>query len=157
MTTTTARLFQFHVIGIPIPQGSKTVGRAPGRSWVRDANPKLKPWRKLVTEAIEAARLREGHDTWHDEAIHAEVWFYLPRPGRHHVAANKARPVRDDAPTYVTTKPDLDKLLRAILDSATDAGVFDDDGQVASIRTTKVYGDDVGVIVQFRPLNTSTT
>ena len=38
--------------------------------------------------------------------------------------------------------PDLDKLVRSIGDSLTDAGVWGDDAQVVSLACEKVYADD---------------
>jgi Holliday junction resolvase RusA-like endonuclease len=52
--------------------------------------------------------------------------FFMPRP----------RTVKRELPTV---PPDLDKLIRAINDSATDAGIFDDDSQVVEVVAYKVY------------------
>ncbi len=45
-------------------------------------------------------------------------------------------------PSFVTVKPDLDKLVRAIMDSLSSV-VWRDDAQVAQVRATKLY-DDIG-------------
>ena len=119
-------MIQFHVPGIPIPQGSKKAipHKASGRFVMLDANPGLKGWRKAVTEA---AKAHVGTFSKHEPvAIVAD--FHLPRP----------RTVRRDHPAV---KPDLDKLTRALLDGITDAGVWVDDGQVISASITKRYGD----------------
>ena len=39
------------------------------------------------------------------------------------------------------TKPDSDKLLRAINDSLSDAGVIRDDSNITSINVQKTYAD----------------
>ena len=44
-------------------------------------------------------------------------------------------------------KPDLDKLIRAMNDSLTDARVWGDDGQVTTISARKIYGPTPGAQV----------
>jgi Holliday junction resolvase RusA-like endonuclease len=43
--------------------------------------------------------------------------------------------------------PDLDKLIRAVLDGLT-AIAYRDDGQVTSITASKTYGERIGVSVK---------
>lgn len=119
-------MIQFHVPGIPVPQGSKKTipHKASGRFVMIDAHPGLKGWRKAVTAA---ARDHAGTFARHDPVM-LVADFKLPRP----------RTVRRD---YPAVKPDLDKLTRALLDGITDAGVWVDDGQVISVTTTKRYGE----------------
>jgi len=52
--------------------------------------------------------------------------FFMPR----------GKTVKRELPTV---PPDLDKLIRAINDSATDAGVIEDDSQVVEILAYKFY------------------
>lgn len=122
---------RFTIEGVAIPQGSKTVfnGRAV------DANKKLKPWRKAVTAA--ASEALAGRDAMVGPVY---VWlvFRLPRP----------RTVKRTLPHV---KPDLDKLVRAMLDGVTDAKVWADDSQVVYLSAKKLYADDnpyVAVMVQ---------
>ena len=119
-------MIQFHVAGVPIPQGSKKSipHKASGQFVMIDAHPGLKSWRKAVTQA---AKAHVGTFSKHEpDALVAE--FELPRP----------RSVRRDHPAV---KPDLDKLTRALLDGITDAGVWVDDGQVINVNATKRYGE----------------
>jgi len=46
-----------------------------------------------------------------------------------------------------TVPPDLDKLIRAVLDGLT-AIAYKDDAQVTEIRAVKIYGDRPGVEIQ---------
>lgn len=122
----------FFVAGIPIPQGSKTAYVVNGRAVLADANgKKLKPWRKEITRIARAS--------WLDRAqlmgpVRLDVVFVFARP----VSVKRRLPA---------VAPDLDKLVRAIGDGVTDAGVWKDDGQVIRLVAEKVYGAAPGVHV----------
>jgi Holliday junction resolvase RusA-like endonuclease len=70
-------------------------------------------------------------------AISLTAIFFMPRP------KSVVRPLP-------SVKPDLDKLIRAIGDAATKAGVIQDDSQICEIVAHKVYeADDLprGVLI----------
>jgi len=120
------------VFGRPAPQGSKRyVGgnRAQGGRFI-EASKYLPAWRKAITIA---AITEIEKETWAKDTnpIAIEVTFYLERPATIPVA-KRPWPIKP---------PDLDKLLRGVLDGLTDAGVWDDDGQVVKITAWKVYAD----------------
>lgn len=124
-------LLSFAVGGEAIPQGSKTVynGRAV------DANAKkLRPWRRQVTGAAKAAAFVAELAEPLEGALALSIEFVFVRPK----TAKRALP---------HVKPDLDKLIRAINDSLTDAGVWKDDGQVTTISARKIYGPTPGARV----------
>jgi Holliday junction resolvase RusA-like endonuclease len=58
-----------------------------------------------------------------------EVTFYFERPQKHHLGDDRSRQLRPNAPRYVTAhnRGDLSKLIRAVEDAITDAGVWSDD------------------------------
>lgn len=111
------------VPGKPVTQGSK---RHIGHGRMIENNAKiLKPWRNDVR----AAWLDdEGHPkTRFEGAVEIDLVFILYRP--------KSTPKKH---TPLPTKiPDADKLLRAILDAMTSAGVWCDDAQVTDIHVKK--------------------
>jgi crossover junction endodeoxyribonuclease RusA len=45
-------------------------------------------------------------------------------------------------------RPDLDKLVRAVLDALSEAGVWRDDAQVVSVVARKAYGSAPGLTVE---------
>jgi Holliday junction resolvase RusA-like endonuclease len=51
---------------------------------------------------------------------------------------------RASAPRLPATRPDIDKLLRAVLDALTGL-VFVDDGQVVTVNMAKEYANVTGV------------
>jgi Holliday junction resolvase RusA-like endonuclease len=72
------------------------------------------------------------------------VYFVFPRPKGHYLPVTQKRlepELRLDAPRFVISKPDVDKLLRALLDGITDI-VIRDDAQVAGVQSWKVYEDE---------------
>lgn len=123
----------FFVAGIPQPQGSKTGFVQGGRAVVVDKNPKhLKPWRAEITRV--ALRSWLGRMPL-DGAVSVYAVFVFEKP----------KSVKRESPSV---RPDLDKLLRALLDGVTDAKtVWRDDAQVTQITAEKTYGDAPGVHV----------
>lgn len=123
----------FTVFGEAIPQGSAKAfqprykdGSPAGRIIVTSDNPRLRGWRQLVAESASAALEGTG---WHAGvgAITLTATFYLPRPK---VLGTKTKPH--------LTRPDVDKLARAVGDALT--GVcWHDDSQVVDLRVQKVY------------------
>jgi len=131
----------FFAPGRPSPQGSK---RSVGGGRFIEASKYLPAWRKAVTEfAIYQATL----DNW--EPIHGpvelHVVFYLERPASIS-AAKRPEPI---------VPPDVDKLVRAIGDSLSDAGVWGDDSQVVKLVAFKRYADghDQGAFITVSTLD----
>lgn len=123
------------VPGVPQPQGNHRVSRA---GYTYEANPKLKPWRDAV--ALIARRAWLGRAPL-DQPVAVDVFFAMPRPKR----PKFPRPA---------TKPDADKLQRAIGDALETAGVVANDSRIVMWRSSKVYagGDQpAGARIIVRP------
>jgi len=123
------------VYGVPQPQGSKTpMGLRGGRHVLVESNAvRLRPWRALVTagavEFIGADPNARGCPM--DGPLSLLLTFTMPRP--------KSAPKRVTRPFR---KPDLSKLIRAVEDALTDAGVWHDDAQIVTVTATKRYVGD---------------
>ena len=119
--------------GIPAPQGSK---RHVGNGRMIESSKAVGPWRGRV--ATETQRVMARHDTLTGPV---DVWimFILGRPNGHYRTGRNAHLLRDAAPVRPARPPDLDKLVRAVLDGLTEGGAWKDDGQVVSLRTGKYY------------------
>lgn len=130
----------FEVYGIPAPQGSK---KSIGGGRFVEASKKLPAWRKRVKEAAVNAMACVD---WVELSgpVELSVVFFLPRPRT--IPASK-RPLP-------TVPPDIDKLIRAVADSCTDAMVWEDDSLVCKVTAHKVYDDtrDAGAFVTIRSL-----
>lgn len=136
------------VPGLPAPQGSKkVVPTARGHRVIEGNEARLRPWRQAV--AIEAS-LAMGRDASPTRgAVRVELAFSFPRPAGHYGNGRNQGIVRDSAPAYKTTKPDLDKLARSVLDALTGI-VFVDDAQVDELLARKRFGAaGVDIVVEF--------
>lgn len=131
---------EFVVDGVPVPQGSKSGFVAGGRAIITDQNAKtLKPWRQTIAAAARDAYT--GDRVEGPVLLVVEFRFLQPKS------------VRREHPSV---KPDLDKLLRALMDGITDSGLWRDDAQVVTAHTSKVYAERAGVHVQvgeYQPTN----
>ena len=115
------------VLGEPIPQGStRAFITKSGRPIITHSNKNLKQWRQRI--ATEAQKERPSH--WDmEQAILLGVDFLMPRP------KSLPKKVKEDV-----KRPDLDKLIRAVLDGLT--GIFyNDDSQVVQVFAGKRYAD----------------
>lgn len=132
-------MITFTVFGTPVPQGSlKAFGRKrkrgalfqDGRIVVTHDNPNVKLWRHDVVAAALAALA--GSPPIEESPLELHVMFFLPRPA--------SAPKRVVAPAK---KPDCDKLLRAVMDALTAAGVWRDDAQVTDVHASKAFAGGV--------------
>ena len=119
-------MINFFVDGLPVPQGSMKVinGRV-----IHNKGSELAAWRSAVALTAKANGARPMTDP-----MFIEMKFYMPRP----------RTVKRPEPSVA---PDLDKLIRAVLDGLT-AIAYVDDGQVTQISAQKAYGERLGVDIR---------
>lgn len=131
-----ARQVSFWAAGVPIPQGSKRIGRNPATKrpiLLDDNDDKLKPWREVVAHAVRAgARSVEPFDC----PVRVDLKFYMPRPASHYRRDGSLKP---SAPAWPAVKPDIDKLERAVFDAVTAAGVWRDDSRAVVVVKSKEY------------------
>jgi crossover junction endodeoxyribonuclease RusA len=122
------------VRGIPAPQGSK---RHVGRGRMIEMSKAVGPWREAVRANTE--RYMNGDEPI-DGPLRVEIRFDLPRPRSHYRTGRNAHLLKDTAPDYPATRPDSDKLARAVLDGLTMGGLYADDSQVVDLVARKRYG-----------------
>lgn len=115
-------MLELFIAGVPRPQGSKNAYKRGTRVVMVEANKHLPEWRQAVYEALRASGKK------FDGAVTVMATFYIPRP-----KTNKR--------LYATTKPDLDKLIRAIGDCLAKAGTIVDDSYIVTWNAAKAYTD----------------
>jgi crossover junction endodeoxyribonuclease RusA len=114
----------FQVDGQPVPQGSMKVING---HVIHAKGSELAAWRSAIA-------LREAGAKPHIEPVEIDMIFTMARPK----TVNRPEP---------SVAPDLDKLVRAVLDGLT-AIAYRDDGQVVRLTAAKQYGLNPGVWVQ---------
>lgn len=135
-------LLELWVSGIPQPQGSK---RLFGGRLVEGNDRTLRPWRATI--AGEARYAFAGEPT--TDAVFVTLGFMFARPKSHYGSGRNAHEIKRSAPAYKATRPDLDKLVRAVLDALTGI-VFVEDSQVAGLSAWKDWGPPgVAIRVEF--------
>jgi Holliday junction resolvase RusA-like endonuclease len=121
--------FNVFVEGKPVPQGSKKAFKRGNQIVLVEANPALKAWRATVA----AGCAQELHNLNlvepFTDAVHVVYEFIIPRPS----TVKRVWP---------SVAPDLDKLIRAVNDSLTDARVWSDDSLVVSLEAVERYAFD---------------
>ena len=134
-------MISFQVYGLPAAQGSKN-------PWGGEANKQLKPWRNDVAVAALASLNGEPLIAG---PVSLRAVFIFPRPKSHYRTGKRAGDVKENAPGWKTSAPDLDKLVRAVGDALTGV-LFRDDAQIVDIAVTKIYGQTPGVHVKIEEL-----
>lgn len=137
-------MITFFIPGKPVPQGSKRW--LPGGRMI-EANTNLRPWRQAVTIVTREAMSKSTTTFPYDEPLMLVCEFSFTRPKGHYGTGKNAGKVKPSAPVFVTSTPDLDKLVRSIQDGITDAGLWRDDSQVVNLQAQKRYGEQAGVTV----------
>lgn len=126
------RVVSFFAEGVAAPEGShRYVGYRFGRPVVAHDNPRLAGWRTIVARAAADAARAAGWAPQYDGPVAVEARFYLPRPKRPRF------------PDYAATKPDLDKLARAVGDAlAAPGGILLEDSRIVTWVLTKRWASD---------------
>lgn len=146
MTAFTA--FMVTIPGIPQQQGSKRVFN--GHS--TEANKNLAPWRADAIHLLRSEMQRTEMPQLVGPVM-VSAWFVYPRPKAHFRTGRHSGELKDSAPLWKPSAPDLDKLMRAVGDALTQAGVVRDDALIANWSATKQWGPDVGVTVRVDSLD----
>lgn len=115
-------MIEVFVAGCPRPQGSK---RYLGNGIMVESSKQLPAWRadvraRLLDDTCQPLERFAG-------AVSVRLQFVMPRPA--------STPKRSTPPAI--RRPDIDKLVRAVLDAVTSAGVWPDDSQVVDLIASK--------------------
>lgn len=139
------------IVGVPPTQGDKftVAGRV-----IEQKDRRIQAWRRMIATAI---RTCDWQPLMHGP-IHVKLTFLLPRPARHYGTGRNQNALKPGRPSWCPTKPDADKLARAVLDGLTKCGAIGDDAQIAVLEVTKRYSDtgEVGVWIEAETIQADT-
>jgi crossover junction endodeoxyribonuclease RusA len=137
-------VIELRVYGIPAPQGSKSAFVRGGKAVVveggsRSGRASHVAWRQAVATAARDWQATHSQPLL-DEPVALEVTFRMPKPR----SVPKYR-------LWPRSKPDLDKLIRSILDALSGV-LIRDDAVVVQLAAEKCYGDPPGAQITLFPL-----
>lgn len=125
------RSVEFIINAVPVAEGRARAYRAGG--FIRVVTPeKTRAYRQFVAEAARAAMSQQEPL---QSPLALSVTFWMPIPAS---ACKRARAGLAGKPHI--KKPDIDNLLKALMDGLTGV-VFHDDSQVVSVLAYKRFGD----------------
>lgn len=131
--------YEIDVLGRPHGQGSMSVvNRRTGK--MRHPQSTIE-WRTVVTWEFKRHRIVTLKGP-----VLMECRFFFRRPKSH----TKQQALDDRG--WRDKTPDLDKLVRAIGDAATAAGIIHDDGQIVRIVADMIYSDVEGCRIIIGPV-----
>lgn len=146
-------MFRTFAPGRPAPQGSKAVNRRTGMMF--ESSKLLPAWRRAMDMRLTAERVAHHGLTFTGPVV-VSATFIIPRPKSHYRTGRNAALLRESAPRVHTQKPDLDKLVRAVLDALTRSGLIADDAQVSRFgyiaKQWAEYGEQPGADIAVRSL-----
>lgn len=122
----------FEVEGIPMPQGSHTAISRGGKpalipAGTTGSRKAFAAWRAAVADVAAGAV-----DEPLDGPLKVSITFRFPMP------QSRSAVVRRTGWAWRSTKPDLDKLCRAVCDSLTSSGLIADDARIVQLHAEKV-------------------
>lgn len=110
-------------------KGSTKAFRCGNRCIITNANPRCKKWQQRVTLAVINAKVVKT-----EFPVELEMTFFF--------TIAKSRKDLKDGDCH-TQKPDIDKLIRPILDALTGI-VYKDDCQVSKVTACKKWTNEIG-------------
>lgn len=158
-------MLEFTAYGSPAPKGSvksfiprrkdgsmvmKPNGSSPLVVKTDDSGSRGKVWGGTVATSAAVAMREQGVTMWRSVPLAFVVDFYQPRPQSHYRTGRNAGILRDDAPTAPAKRPDVDKLLRAVLDALKNVA-YGDDGQVVAVVARKNFGEPARAEIRVGP------
>jgi Holliday junction resolvase RusA-like endonuclease len=144
----TSTLREFDVPGRPVPQGSLSSMRHPSGAIVT-------PQKRDVLVYRNDIRAAWGDPSPTKEPVMLEVEFHFRRPALHYLPAGRRRAepaLRVDAPEYMSHAPDLDKLVRSVMDALTDYA-YVDDRQVVDLQAIKYWSEADSTHISLQEVN----
>jgi Holliday junction resolvase RusA-like endonuclease len=146
----------FLVHGVPVGAGSKhgfavkKNGQYTGKvAMVDTSRERGKDWRQSIVSACFDVMHSRGITPFNEPVI-IRASFIFPRPKSHYRTGRYKGILRDNAPAVHSSKPDIDKVLRSLLDALTFIAIRDD-SLICEIHAYKSYSDTPGARITITP------
>lgn len=120
MSTTTYLYFSGKPITSPRPRATRQGHIYMPKKYMNEKS-------RLINEV--AVQIKQQNHVILDEKCSIEIDFYFPA----------IKSMKNEIPVYKGTKPDIDNLIKTVLDVLTDAAFWTDDNIVVSITARKWY------------------
>lgn len=133
-------LIQYTVVGIPKPQARPKVFHKTlksGRDFVHTYSPKSDWFHLVYTETL---KQKEKLKNRFSGALRLNLLFYLPIP------KSFSKKKRENL-MYVSKRPDVDNLAKAVMDAMNNTGIWEDDSQIARLDIVKAYGEEPKCVI----------
>jgi crossover junction endodeoxyribonuclease RusA len=130
-------IIQFTIPGTPQQQGTKVKNRYGA---IYDENKDLASWRRDALISASKARPAGYAGPVFTGPVEVVMVAHFPRPKSHYGSGRNAGVLKPNAPFWVTTKPDADKVQRALGDALEQSGIVQADQLIVHWDASKVYG-----------------
>ena len=121
---------KFIIKGDPIPQKRHRMGR--GFSY--DPSSKDKKITRIQLKSQQKKKFI------HTGSVNMFITFFMKRPKSDYRSGKFSKYLKKDSPIYHTKKPDIDNLLKYIMDCCNGI-IYKDDSQIHYVNASKVYCD----------------
>lgn len=148
--TTSDNTLTLHIPGDPVPKGRPRASVQGGRVHMRTPSA-TRAYESMIRDAVRAELLASRIATPRTGPAHLVVraTFAYPKAAPRGWTAAQWRGVQAIGGVVAKpTRPDLDNLVKAVLDGVQGGGWIKDDGQVCSLHATKMWGPTPGVWMQ---------
>ena len=133
------------VPGTPLPQKRHRSSFRSGK--IRNYDPSAKDKKKFkVIAGVLAPRSALKGD------ISLNVTFYMPRPKTHRRTGKYSKLLKKDAPLWHSIKPDIDNLVKFVMD-ALQGILWEDDCKIVSLEARKLYSEKPRTEIEFWTIN----
>lgn len=135
----------YTVVGIPKPQARPKVFHRTlksGKPFVSTYSPKTDWFGLVYTESL---KIKNSIKNRLVGALELNLTFCMPIPKS--ISKKKREQLH-----YVTKKPDVDNLAKAVMDAINQVGIWEDDSQVSRLVVGKIYSDEPRCIISIREI-----
>lgn len=118
-----------------VPKAQKRAKFTNRGGFIRGYDPSVKDKSDIIAQIKMNAPERP-----YEEPLNIIMYFEMPRPNSHYGTGKKAGVLKASAPEFCDKKPDIDNLMKIVLDSMNRL-YFRDDSIIVAVNAIKYYGE----------------